>query len=194
MAEFNATRLAVAVLISIAAWNAAAQVSVKTPGQEVKVGKGTVNARAEGVTAIATDGGKASVTIGGIEGDADIQGVTVINGRVSIDGAKFSPTSRAITYAESAPCISSSAGTAVSVTAEEGRKMNAAVGFRAAALGALGTTRGRRSCFSPGGASPRLNRTTPTPIRPSARWSSFRRKPGRWRYCRQPRSSYPRRR
>lgn len=63
-----------------------AQINVKTPGHEVKVGNGNVNVRAEGITSIATDGGNASVTVGGIGQDADIQGVTVINGRVVIDG------------------------------------------------------------------------------------------------------------
>lgn len=86
MAEFNAACLAAALLVLVAAGSAGAQISVRTPDREVKVGTGSVNARAEGVTAIATDGGKASVTVGGIAGDADIQGITVINGRVSIDG------------------------------------------------------------------------------------------------------------
>ncbi|CAG0954280.1 hypothetical protein RHDC4_00288 [Rhodocyclaceae bacterium] len=84
MTEFNAARLAAALLVLVAAGNTGAQVSVRD--REVKVGTEGVNARAEGVTAIATDGGKASVTVGGIAGDADIQGITVINGRVSIDG------------------------------------------------------------------------------------------------------------
>ncbi|OHC65394.1 MAG: hypothetical protein A2040_02700 [Rhodocyclales bacterium GWA2_65_19] len=80
------SKIGVAGLICCAA-GAIAQVSVKTPGQVVQVGKGgDVRVRAEGVTAIATEGNKASVTVGGIDGDADIQGVTVINGRVSIDG------------------------------------------------------------------------------------------------------------
>ena len=89
MIEFNAAHLAAAVLVLVAAGNAGAQISVRTPDREIKVGTGTVNARAEGVTAIATDGGKASVTVGGIDGDADIQGITVINGRVSIDGKEI---------------------------------------------------------------------------------------------------------
>lgn len=63
-----------------------ADVNVKTPGQDVRISSGSVNVRANGVTAIATEGNDASVTVGGIDADADIQGVTVINGRVSIDG------------------------------------------------------------------------------------------------------------
>lgn len=66
-----------------------AQVQVKTPGQEVRVGGGGVSVRAEGVTSIATGGNSASVTVGGIDSDADVQGVTVINGRVSIDGKEI---------------------------------------------------------------------------------------------------------
>lgn len=89
MTEFNAARLAAVFLLLFCAGSAGAQVSVRTPDREVKVGQGTVNARAESVTAIATDGGKASVTVGGIEGDVDIQGITVINGRVSIDGKEI---------------------------------------------------------------------------------------------------------
>lgn len=78
--------LAASFLSCLASLGASADVSVKTPAHDVRVGSGSVNVRAEGVTAIATDGGEASVTIGGIAGDADVQGVTVINGRVSIDG------------------------------------------------------------------------------------------------------------
>lgn len=75
----------VASLAVVASNIGLAQISVKTPGQEVKVGS-SVNVRAEGVTSISTDGGSASVTVGGIDQDADVQGVTVINGRVTIDG------------------------------------------------------------------------------------------------------------
>lgn len=83
------SKLAVASLVFCAA-GAIAQVSIKTPGQEIKVGKGGgVNVRAEGVTAIATEGNDASVTIGGIDANANIQGVTVINDRVSIDGKEI---------------------------------------------------------------------------------------------------------
>lgn len=78
--------LAASILLCLMPWGAGADVTVKTPGHDVRVGSGSVNVRAEGVTAIATEGSEASVTIGGIAGDADVQGVTVINGRVSIDG------------------------------------------------------------------------------------------------------------
>lgn len=121
MAEFNTTRLAAAALIFLGTWSANAQVSVKTPGQEVKIGKGTVNARAEGVTAIATDGGKASVTVGGIEGDVDIQGVTVINGRVSIDGKEIpANVTRYKSPRTGTVYLIQRKNGAVSVTAEEG--------------------------------------------------------------------------
>ena len=77
----------VVATLAFCAAGAIAQVSVKVPGQEINVGRGgDVNVRADGVTAIATEGNKASVTVGGIDADANIQGVTVINGRVSIDG------------------------------------------------------------------------------------------------------------
>lgn len=83
------SKLAVASLIFCAA-GAIAQVSVKTPGQEVRIGKGGgVNVRAEGGTAVATEGNTANVTIGGIDANANVQGVTIINGRVSIDGKEI---------------------------------------------------------------------------------------------------------
>ena len=81
--------LTVGIILCAGSLNTLAQVSVKTPGQEIRVGNGGVNVRADGVTAIATEGNEASVTVGGIDADADIQGVTVINGRVSIDGKEI---------------------------------------------------------------------------------------------------------
>lgn len=54
-----------------------AQVSVSVPGQEVRVGKGS--------------GNHASVTVGKIAEDANIEGVTIINDRVSIDGKDIPP-------------------------------------------------------------------------------------------------------
>lgn len=121
MADFSMKRLFAGILVCGAAWNAGAQISVKTPGQDVRIGPGSVNARAEGVTAIATDGGKASVTVGGIADDADIQGVTVINGRVSIDGkevpanaTRYKSPRTGIVY------LIQRKGGGVSVTTEEG--------------------------------------------------------------------------
>ena len=60
-----------------------AQISVATPGQDVRIGKdGSVSARSNTTSA----SNEASVTVGGIAGDANIEGVTIINDRVSIDG------------------------------------------------------------------------------------------------------------
>ena len=70
---------------------ALAQINVSTSGQEVRIGKdGSVKARAEGASA-ARGGNEASVTVGGIAEDANIEGITVINGRVSIDGKEVPP-------------------------------------------------------------------------------------------------------
>ena len=64
-----------------------AQISVTAPGQDVIIGKdGSVKARSDGASVPSGRGNNASVTVGGISDDADIEGVTVINGRVSIDG------------------------------------------------------------------------------------------------------------
>lgn len=68
-----------------------AQISVTTPGQDVRIGKdGSVKARSDGATS--SRGNEASVTVGGISEDADVEGVTVINGRVSIDGKDVPPS------------------------------------------------------------------------------------------------------
>lgn len=74
---------------------AAAQVHVQAGGTTVNVGgddrDDDVNVRAKNITAISTDGGEASVNVGGIGSDVQIQGVAVINGRVYIDGKEIPP-------------------------------------------------------------------------------------------------------
>lgn len=68
------------------AGGAAAQISIVTPGQDVKIGgDGSVKARSAG-SAVSGRNNEASVTVGNISADADVEGVTVINGRVLIDG------------------------------------------------------------------------------------------------------------
>ena len=101
-----------------------AQVSVKTPGQDVKVGKrGDVKVQADGATAIATEGSTASVTVGGIDANADIQGVTVINGKVWIDGKEIPPNvSRYVAPRDRTVYLIKRNNGAVSVTTEEGSK------------------------------------------------------------------------
>lgn len=69
-----------------------AQISVSTSGQDVKIGKdGSVKARSAGSVAAAGRGNEASVSVGEIAGDANIEGITVINDRVSIDGKDIPP-------------------------------------------------------------------------------------------------------
>lgn len=100
-----------------------AQVSIKTPGQHVTIGNGNVSVGGNGVTAVATEGSAASVTVGGIDTDADIQGVTVINGRVSIDGKEIPPNvTRYKSPRTGTVYLIHRKGAAVSVTTEEGAK------------------------------------------------------------------------
>jgi hypothetical protein len=69
-----------------------AQISVSTPGQDVRIGKdGSVKARSESAVSSSRGSNEASVTVGGIAEDANIEGITVINGRVSIDGKDVPP-------------------------------------------------------------------------------------------------------
>ena len=117
------SKLAVAGL-AFCAVAALAQVSVKTPAQEIKIGKGhDVTVRADGVTAVATEGSNASVTVGGIEGNADIQGVAVINGRVSIDGKEIpASVTRYKSPRTGTVYVIQRKGGSVNVTTEEGAK------------------------------------------------------------------------
>ncbi|MEI7614159.1 MAG: hypothetical protein WCK63_14765 [Betaproteobacteria bacterium] len=69
-----------------------AQISVSTPGQNVQIGKdGSVNAHSDNAPNSSSRKNNASVTIGGIADDANIEGVTIINDRVSIDGKDIPP-------------------------------------------------------------------------------------------------------
>lgn len=65
-----------------------AQVRVLSADGEVRVGADgvSVNSQASGVSTTASGGNTANVTVGGIEAGANVQGVTIINGKVSIDG------------------------------------------------------------------------------------------------------------
>ena len=68
-----------------------AQISVSTPGQDVRIGKdGSVKARSDN-TSSSSRGSEASVTVGGIADGANIEGVTIINDRLSIDGRDIPP-------------------------------------------------------------------------------------------------------
>jgi len=69
-----------------------AQISISTPGQDVHIGSdGSVKARSDDTTSSARRKSEARVTIGGIADDANIEGVTIINDRVSIDGKDVPP-------------------------------------------------------------------------------------------------------
>lgn len=116
--------ISVTLFIFSAAGVANAQVSIKMPGQEITVGKeSNVNIRGKGGTAIATEGSSASVTVGSIDADADIQGVTVINGRVSIDGKDVPPhVTRYKSPKTGTVYLIQRKGSNVSVTTEEGGK------------------------------------------------------------------------
>lgn len=69
-----------------------AQISVSMPGQDVRIGKdGSVKARSDDTAASSSRTNEASVTVGGIAENANIEGVTIINDRVSIDGKEIPP-------------------------------------------------------------------------------------------------------
>ena len=69
-----------------------AQISVSTLGQDVKIGKdGSVKAHTAGSVSASGRGNEASVSVGEIAGDANIEGITIINDRVSIDGKDVPP-------------------------------------------------------------------------------------------------------
>lgn len=69
-----------------------AQVSVSIPGQDVQIGKdGSLSARSDSATPASGSRNEARVTVGGIADDANIEGITIINDRVSIDGKDVPP-------------------------------------------------------------------------------------------------------
>lgn len=106
-----------------AALEVVADVSVKTPGHEVRVGSAGASVRIDGVSATATAGSTASTTVGGIDADADITGVTVINGRVSIDGKDIPPNvTRYKSPRTGTVYLIQRRNGAVSVTSEEGER------------------------------------------------------------------------
>lgn len=87
-----------AVALSMVAASASAQIRVQAGGADVSIGNGGINVQtdeASGATATskasAAGGNTAGNTIGGIEGEVDSQGVTIINGRVYIDGKEIPP-------------------------------------------------------------------------------------------------------
>jgi hypothetical protein len=69
-----------------------AQISVSSPGQDVLIGKdGSIKARSDDAASTSSRKNDARVTIGGIADDANVEGVTIINNRVSIDGKDVPP-------------------------------------------------------------------------------------------------------
>ena len=121
----RSTRLLLAASLSLCAvpWRVGAEVTVKTPGQDIRIGSGSINVQASGISAIATEGNTASVTVGGIDADADVQGVTVINGRVSIDGKEIpANVTRYKSQKTGTVYLIQRQGGSVSVTTDEGAK------------------------------------------------------------------------
>jgi hypothetical protein len=91
--------LAISLLASM---SATAQINVNTGGTSVVIGSdggvdvrtngaGNVTTRGSSTTAIATGGNTVRNTVGGIGSNVDVQGVTVINGRVYIDNTEVPP-------------------------------------------------------------------------------------------------------
>lgn len=88
------------IVAVLAAGSAIAQIRVQAGGANVNIGGGsvsvqtddeTVGVRGKGAKAVAGGGNTAGNTVGGIEGDVESQGVTIINGRVYIDGKEIPP-------------------------------------------------------------------------------------------------------
>lgn len=121
--KLSLSTLAVLAGLAVVALETAADVSVKTPGQEVRISGASASVKSDGVRATATAGSTAGVTVGGIEDDADIIGVTVINGRVSIDGKEIPPNvTRYKSPRTGTVYLIQRKNGSVSVTSEEGER------------------------------------------------------------------------
>lgn len=82
------------VALSMVAASASAQIRVQAGGTDVSIGgNGGINVRTDNVggAGVRSGGNTAGNTVGGIEGDVETQGVTIINGRVYIDGKEIPP-------------------------------------------------------------------------------------------------------
>lgn len=96
----KAIPLLASLALFLAAGTATAQIRVQAGGTNVNIGGGSVNVQTDdekvsvggkGSKAIAGGGNTASNTVGGIEGEVESQGVSIINGRVYIDGKEIPP-------------------------------------------------------------------------------------------------------
>lgn len=130
--------LGVAVALLGGAGMTMAQVSIRSPGQEINVSGGEVSirsdggapvvsgngaARADSVTSIATGGSEASVNVGGIGSQVDVQGVAVVNGKVYIDNKEIPPgVTRYKSPRTGTVYLIQRRGGAVSVSSEGGAK------------------------------------------------------------------------
>ncbi len=84
------SRLALAGLL-VFANTCMAQISISTGAEDVQIGgDGSIRIK-NGGNKMATHDNKVSTTVGGIAEDANIEGITIINNRVSIDGKEIPP-------------------------------------------------------------------------------------------------------
>lgn len=84
--------IAILFMLAFVPLSAAAQIKAEVDGNRVTVGKDiAVDVDARDVSTATSGGNRASVTVGGIGEGANIQGVTVINGKVWIDGEEIPP-------------------------------------------------------------------------------------------------------
>ncbi|MEW6163672.1 MAG: hypothetical protein AB1642_01275 [Pseudomonadota bacterium] len=80
------------LMLTLGTLPVAAQVSVQANGSRVVVGKDiSIDVDAKDVSTVTTGSNSASVTVGGIGEGVNVQGVTVINGKVWIDGEEIPP-------------------------------------------------------------------------------------------------------
>jgi len=83
-------KTAVAFILTMTVVATNAQAGALNSGRDVNHDDDiNISVDATNISTEATDGNTASVTVGGIEGNLTAQGVTVINGRVWIDGKEI---------------------------------------------------------------------------------------------------------
>lgn len=131
----RAISLIAVLALAGAAMTAVAQIRVQAGGTNVSIGADggvnvqesgsnvSVGGKGKGRAAVAGGGNTAGNTVGGIEGDVESEGVTIINGRVYIDGKEIPPkVTRYKSPRTGEVYVIRRKGTSVEVVSEEDRK------------------------------------------------------------------------